>query len=360
MFSRALKKILSLPAAAIFSGVIFSVPIQAAEAPFYQGKTVTLIEGAGDPGGTADLRTKPVIQYQQKMLAGHPTFVFQYMSGGGGIAAGNHLGHSVQRDGLTLGVVTSRSFGHAILGASGVRYKLDDFTFFGSPTSGGPYALVIRPELGVDTVEKLRAAKGLRFAERSVGHTMYIVGRVISFLLGLEDPRWVVGYSSSELGLALERKEADARANSLSSILRETPEWLKAGFTFPVVMKNTRGESAEAVPGFPQGRPSVDKYADTELKRAVLRFHNAVRPAGTVFVAPKGIPESAMRELSAAFNKIWADPQFAKDYENLTKDDASPVRGDTIEQVLRELPKDPRIMEVYKQVTGPGPLPAGK
>jgi len=359
MFLRPLKKI-SFPAAAIFIGAAFSAPAHGAEAPFYQGKTVTLIQGAGDPGGTADLRTKPVIQHLQKTLAGHPTFVFQYMSGGGGIAAANHLAHSAKRDGLTLGVITSSSFGQAILGAPSVRYKLEDFIFFGSPTSGGPYALVVRPELGLDTVEKLRAAKGLRFANISVGHTMYIIGRVMSFILGLEDPKWVVGYSSTEVGLALERKEADARANSLSSILRDTPGWLKEGFTFPVIMKNTRGEGVEAVPGFPRGQPTVDKYADTELKRAVLGFHNAVRPAGTVFVAPKGIPEPAMRELSAAFNKIWADPQFAKDYENLTKDDASPVRGDTIEQVLRDLPKEPRIMEVYKQVTGPGPLPPGK
>lgn len=339
---------------------IFPVATYGTDPPFYQGKTVTVIQGAGDPGGTADLRTKPVIQYLQKYLAGNPAFVFQYMSGGGGIAAGNHLAQSVKRNGLTLGVMTSSSFGQAILGASGVRYKLDDFIFFGSPTSGGPYALVIRPELGVDTAEKLRAVKGLRFAERSVGHTMYIIGRVMSFLLGMEDPRWVVGYSSTELALALERKEADARANSLSSILRETPGWLKEGFTVPIVMKNTRGEGAESVPGFPQGRPSVDTYADTELKRAILRFHNAVRPAGTVFMAPKGIPEPALKALREAFDKIWLDPQFAKDYESLTKDDASPVRGETIEQVLRELPKEPRVMEVYKQVIGPGPLPAGK
>jgi len=343
----------------IFS-ILLGPPASGGEQPFYQGKTIKVIQGAGDPGGTADLRTKPVIQSLQKYLPGNPVFVFQYMSGGGGAAAANYLAGAAKHDGLTIGVITSSSFGNAILGAPGVRYKLEDLVYFGSPTSGGPYAVVVRPELALNTADKLKAYKGLRFAERSVGHTMYIVGRVMSFMLDLEEPRWVVGYSSSELGLALERKEADARANSLSSILRETPGWLKEGFTFPVVMKNTRGEAAEAVPGFPQGRPSVDKYADTELKRAVLRFHNAVRPAGTVFVAPKGIPEPAMRELSAAFNKIWADPQFAKDYENLTRDDVSPVRGDTIEQVLRELPREPRVMEIYKQVIGPGPLPPGK
>lgn len=329
----------------------------AAEAPFYQGKTVTVIQGAGDPGGTADLRTKSVMQYLQNYLAGNPTFVFQYMSGGGGTAAANHVANLAKRDGLTIGIITSSTFGNAILGAPGVRYKLDNFIYFGSPTSGGPYALVVRPEMGLGTVDKLKSHRGLRFAERSVGHTMYIIGRVMSFVLGLEDPRWVLGYSSTELRAALERKEADARANSLSSILRETPQWIREGFGIPIVMKNTRGEGTEAVAEFPQDRPVLDQYVDTELKRSVLSFHNGVRPAGTVFVAPKGIPEPALRELRSAFDRTWTDPQFAKDYERLTKDDPSPVGGQTIERALRDLPREPKVTEVYKQLIGAGPLP---
>jgi tripartite-type tricarboxylate transporter receptor subunit TctC len=330
------------------------------EAPFYRGKTLTVIQGAGDPGGTADLRTKPVIQYLQKYLTGNPTFVFQYMSGGGGMAAANYMSNTAKRDGLTIAVITSSCFGNAILGSQGVRYKLDDFIFLGSPTSGGPYGLVIRPELKIDDVGRLKVSKGLRFAERSVGHTMYIIGRLMAFVVGLEGPKWVVGYSSSELRLALERKEADARANSLSGIVRETPEWFREGFSFPLVMKNTSGEGAETVPGFPQKRPVLDEFMDTEIKRAVMRFHNAVRPAGTVFIAPKGIPEAPLKALKSAFERIWRDPQFVKDYERLTKDDSRPVRGDQIEQSLRELPEDSKVMEVYKQLIGPGPLPVGK
>lgn len=340
--------------------VMNSRSTSAAEVPFYQGKTVTVVQGAGDPGGTADLRTKPVMQYLQNSLAGNPTFVFQYMSGGGGTAAANHLANVAKRNGLTIGIITSSTFGNALLGAPGVRYKLDNFIYFGSPTSGGPYALVVRPELGLGAADKLKSHKGLRFAERSVGHTMYIIGRVMAFVLGLEDPRWVLGYSSTELRAALERGEADARVNSLSSILRETPQWIKEGFGIPIVMKNTRGEGTEAVAEFPQGRPILDQYVDTELKRAVLSFHNAVRPAGTVFVAPKGIPEPALRALKSAFDRTWADPQFAKDYERLTKDDPSPVGGETIEQALHALPQDPRIMEVYKQLIGAGPLPPSR
>jgi tripartite-type tricarboxylate transporter receptor subunit TctC len=337
--------------------LLVRAPADTAEQPFYEGKTLTVVQGAGDPGGTADLRTKPVIQYLQKNLPGNPGFVFQYMTGGGGIAAANHVASVARRDGLTLGVLTSSTFGNAILGAPGVRYQLEDFIYLGSPTSGGPYTLVIRPELGLHTVDKLKAYKGLRFAALSVGHSMYIIGRLMSSVLGLEDPKWVVGYKSTEIRPALERKEADAQANNLSSVLRDTPEWLKQGFSFPVVMKNTRGEGAEAVPGFPQARPTVEQYADTELKRALLRFHDAVRPAGTVFVAPKGIPEPALRALKSAFARTWADPQFAKDYERLTKDYSSPVGSETIEQALHALPQDPRIMEVYKQLIGAGPLP---
>jgi hypothetical protein len=82
--------------------------------------------------------------------------------GAGGVGAANHLANVVKRDGLTLGASSSALYTSAILGVTGVRYKLDDFVFLGAPYSGGPHTLVVRPDLHLDTVEKLRAYKGLR------------------------------------------------------------------------------------------------------------------------------------------------------------------------------------------------------
>lgn len=52
--------------------VIFSSVATAS--PFYQGKTLTVLQGRS-PGGTGDLRTRAVIKYLKKHLAGNPTIV---------------------------------------------------------------------------------------------------------------------------------------------------------------------------------------------------------------------------------------------------------------------------------------------
>lgn len=330
------------------------------EPPFYEGKTLTLIV-ATSPGGTGVLRAQAVTTYLQKHLRGNPGVVYQYMPAGGGTAAGNYLAHSAKRDGLTIGIQLSSFFSDAVLGTSGVRYKLEDFVILGSPVrEGGPYTLIIRPDLGLDTAEKLRAYKGLRFAQRSVGHSMYLLDRMFAFLLDLKEPRWVLGYDNPELLAALKRGEADVQTNNINGVMRETPHLVKEGFTFPIVMSDVEGRGAEAIPGFPQGRPTVDKYLDTDLKRAILRFRRGIRPASGPYLAPKGIPERAVADLREAFNKVWADPQFAEEYRRLTREVADPITGEEIEQVLRQMPRDPRIVDVYKQLLGGGPLPPSK
>ena len=265
----------------LFLGLVFLVGSSrlsgAAESPYYQGKTLTIVEGRS-PGGTGSLRVQAVVKYFQKYLPGNPAIVYQHMSGGGGTAAANHMASLAKRDGLTIGNIGSSMFTNAVMGSTGVRYKLDDFIYLGSASSGGPYTLITRAALGFNTVEKLKAYKGLRFAQRSIGHTMYILDRMYSYILELKEPQWVVGYSESEIDLALSRGEADAQSNNVHTILKESSHWMNGEYVFPLVMKNAQGCGLEAAPQFPQNLPALERYADTELKRSVLRFHNASRP----------------------------------------------------------------------------------
>jgi len=341
-------------------GLIFATQCSSAKAgTFYEGKTLTVVP-ASAPGGVGDLRVRTVTQYLQKYLPGKPDLVFQYMPGAGGTRAANHMARAAKRDGLTIANIGSSLFANVIFGAPGVRYKLNDFVFFGSAYPGNPNALVIRPKLGLDTVDKLKAYKGLRFAARSVGHSQYILGRIMAFVLDLQDPKWVVGYSSTEVNTAIERGEADARPYGLPSLLRQRPQWLKEGFTIPVVAKNTAGRGAELFPRFPQDRPYLEQYADTKLKRSLLQLYISSRPGSSVFLVPKGVPEATLGILQGAFQKIWNDPQFAIHYKRMTGEPLDPITEEDIQRVLQRMPKDPKVMEVYKQVIGAEPLPRGR
>ena len=50
------------------------------QAPFYQGKTITIIAGTA-PGGIGDNRIKSVVPFLRKYIPGNPAVVVQYMVG---------------------------------------------------------------------------------------------------------------------------------------------------------------------------------------------------------------------------------------------------------------------------------------
>ena len=67
----------------VFPNVGFS------QASFYQGKTIKVINN--DPGGTAGLRVKTVMTHLRKYMPGSPTLVIEFIEGGGGRRAANHV-----------------------------------------------------------------------------------------------------------------------------------------------------------------------------------------------------------------------------------------------------------------------------
>ena len=103
---------------------------------FLPGKTVTILESSG-PGGVGSMRTKAVVPFLQKYIPGNPTIVIQYMDGGGGRKAANHLYTSVRPDGLTIGRMSTPFVMHPILGESGVLYDIDKVSYLGTSYSGG-------------------------------------------------------------------------------------------------------------------------------------------------------------------------------------------------------------------------------
>ncbi|MPZ78606.1 MAG: hypothetical protein GEU77_19050 [Deltaproteobacteria bacterium] len=82
--------------------LIFGLSIQslsAAERPFYEGKTVTIIAGFAS-GGTIDMRARLFARHLSKYIAGNPSIVVQNQVGAGGLVAANHVFSVAKPDGL--------------------------------------------------------------------------------------------------------------------------------------------------------------------------------------------------------------------------------------------------------------------
>jgi tripartite-type tricarboxylate transporter receptor subunit TctC len=150
-----------------------------AQSSFYQGKTITVIVSS-DAGGTVDMRVKALAPVLRKYIPGNPIIVTEYMPGGGGRKAANHVYRSVRPDGLTIGSMSTTLVAAAVLGESGVLYNIDKFTYLGAPDGSTQHTFMTRKQLGLSTLDKLRTTSGIRIGAQSIGHQIYIAGRVFA------------------------------------------------------------------------------------------------------------------------------------------------------------------------------------
>ena len=330
------------------------LPVNArAQEPFYKGKTITIVQ-AREPGGTGDMRVRAVINFLRKYIPGEPTVINEYMPGGGGRKAANYIFRSAKPDGLTIGNVGAGLVANAVLGETGVQYELDKFIYLGSPNSATHYVFLTRSEAGWNTLEKLRSAKGARVGAQSVGHDIYMVGRLFAYLLELKEPRFVTGYSGPEVDGALVRGEIDARANLADTVVQRTPEWIeKKSVDFHAIVEIPKGEK------HPQFKllPELETFARSETDRKILGMSRAFRLAGSPYILPPGTPKERVQILQDAMRKIFKDAEFHKEFKKLTGDEASPLTPEAMESAIAGVPRDRNIIELFKTLAAGEPLP---
>src|SRR5262245_23063001 len=262
--------------------ILLSLTFASAQAPFYQGKTLTIIHGRS-AGGSGEYRARSVAPFLQKYIPGNPTVVHEYMDGGGGRKAANHICNRARPDGLTIGSVGSGVVVSAVLGETGVQYDIDKLHFVGTPYSATHYVLLTRREAGLTTLDKLRQASGVRLGAQSVGHSNYNVGRIMAWLLGLKEIRDVTGFSNPERRVALMRGEIDAIAVSDSGLLDRQAEWLEKGLVDLHVIFAVPRENKHSQFSF---LPEVDGFAKTERERKIVTMFRNFSLTGSPFILP--------------------------------------------------------------------------
>ena len=323
------------------------------QAPFYQGKTVTVINGNA-PGGTADMRMRAAIPYLKKYIPGEPTVVAEFMDGGGGRKLANYMYRTARPDGLTIGFPPGSFVAYGVMGEKGVDYDVARFIFLGAPESKTHYVFLTRKEAGIDSLEKLRSTANLRIGAQSIGHSIYIMGRLFAYILRLKEPKFVVGYSGPEVDIALTRGEVDARANIADTILTRNKEFIEKGLVnFHAIIDIPKGNKH---PRFAQ-LPELGNLVQSEKDRKVVELYRSLRLVGSPYILPPGTPPERVETLRAAFQKVFNDPEFQKDYKKLVGDNPSPLAAEDVQQAVQSLPREPSIIELFKQVTGAGPLP---
>ena len=323
-----------------------------AQTTYYQGKTLTILRG-GSPGGYGDLQARALLPYLKKYIPGEPTIVIEHKQGAAGRTAVNHIYSAAKPDGLTIGAVGNVLVSGPILGLPGSNYDLDKLIYLGSTESGSPTAFVTRKEAGLDSIEKLRAATGIRIGAHSVGHITYINGRLAAYLLGLKEPKFVVGYSSPERDVALLRGEVDGGSMSRAT-MQENPSLAEKVY-FHTLITIPKGRY---VSPYPRDIPEIDSFAKSEKEHRLLSLYRAFDYPRWPYFLPPGTPKELVNILREAMAKAFKDAGFAKEFKKLTGADPSPIPAEAIEKAIKELPRDPETIALYKHIADHGPLPA--
>ncbi|MBI4525878.1 MAG: hypothetical protein HY695_18940 [Deltaproteobacteria bacterium] len=349
-------KIKSLSAFILATGVgsvglfpSYSLP----QTPYYLGKNITIVRG-GDPGGSGDMQARALIPYLKKYIPGEPTIIIENMPGAAGMKAVNHIYSSAKPDGLRIAAVGAPVVAGPILGLVGAKYDLDKLIYLGSTESGDPYIFYTRKELGLDSLEKLRAASGLRIGAQTVGHSNYVSGRMFSYLMGLKEPKFVVGYGGLELDVALARGEVDARGNTADTVWRRNREALEKGsFHIHATITIPKGKFHQRFANVPE----LDTFARKGIDRQAVNLFRAFLYLRWPYILPPGTPGEIVKILRTAMAKAFHDPEFHKEFRKLMASEPTPLTGEEMETAIRELPRDPETLGLYKKVADHGPLP---
>ena len=324
-----------------------------AQAPFYQGKTITVIATTA-PGGTGDLRVKSVVPFLRKHIPGNPTMIIEYMDGGGGRKGANYLFRNAKPDGLTIGATSGSIVALQLMRESGVMYDIDKFIHLGSPESTTHYTIYTRRDLGLGNIEKLRAASGLRIGAQSVGHVSYIAGRMFAYFFGLKDPKFIAGYTAPEVDAALMRGELDGRANNAASVLRRNPEWFDKGvMDFHAILEVPKGAKHSKLGHL----PDIEAFAKTDREKKLIAMWRFFRIVGSPYMLPPGTPKDRVDILQESMRKALRDPEFHREFLKLVGDEAEPLMPEELTKAIRDAPRDLEVVDLLKTLSGADPLP---
>jgi len=300
-----------------------------AQSPSFAGKTVTIVVGY-KTGGGYDKVARLLARHLPQYLPGKPNVIVQNMPGANSLIAANHVYSVAQPDGLTIGTFNRNLPIAQLTHVEGVKFDMTKFAWIGSAASESTI-LAIRADLPYRSVADLKKAdKPLIIGATGPGANTYDFPLLLKELAGL-NLKIVSGYqSSADIMLAVERKEADGRAGSLSSL----QTFIDRKLVRPIV----RARAVE--PGI-ETLPVDEDFALNPRAKALMALRSAPEVIGRPYVMPPKTPEAIVKTMRAAFAKAIEDPQLKAEAKK-AKMDLNYVSGDDALKVMHEVLNQPK------------------
>jgi tripartite-type tricarboxylate transporter receptor subunit TctC len=295
----------------------------------YAGKTVTIIVGY-KAGGGYDTTARLLARHLPKHIPGKPTFIVQNMPGANSMIAANHVYNVAKPDGLTIATFNRNLPIAQLTKVEGVKYDMTKFAWIGSAASECTI-LAVRSDLPYNSVEDLKKAKQpLVIGATGPGANTYDFPLLLKEFLGL-NIKIVSGYSSSaDIMLAIERKEADARAGSYTSIR----PFIDRKLVRPLIRARAEEPGVEKLP--------VDEdLAPNARAKAIMALRSAPEIVGRPYVMHPNTPAEHLKIMRDAFAKAIEDKELVAEATK-AKMDLNFVGADVAVKVMKEMLAQPK------------------
>ena len=313
-----------------------------AEDDFYAGKTVRIIVGS-PPGGGYDLYARLLARHIGHHIPGNPHVLVQNMPGASSVIAMNYVYNIAEPDGLTIAQVFRDLYTLQLLQDPSSKFDLGKVHWLGSLTPELS-ALILRPDLGIKTIEDLKKApRTIVLGASGKASTNYLYGRLVEHVFGVPF-KYVLGYTGTSAMLAaIERKELDGfGGRSISNLLSSDRDFIDRGIITPIIITGDRRHPA--FPDVPTFKEEITNEKDLELVDVVLGGDRWARP----FLVGPGVPKDRVQILRKAFDETVQDPMFIKDAKKLRRP-IDPMDGQTLQKAMQNvLNSPPETIEVFR------------
>ena len=313
-----------------------------AQVNFYAGRTLNIIVGSSS-GGYYDTAGRTIARHLARFIPGKPNIVVQNQPGAGGLAIANKLGNTLERDGLSI-VVMSRALPQlAFLNDPNANFDPLKLNWLGSLSSyrDDAYLLVVNDSFPAhDIAELAKLPRPAVLGGTRGGSTNITFALLAKDMVGM-NVDVVRGFpGANEIWLAMERGEVDGQIVDISAIQVGRPQLWAEKKLKPLIAFG-RTTRLPDYPDVPIARELVKGAEDFALLDfAELPFFMALP-----VVAPPGVPEERMAILRKAFMDMVTDQTFRSE---MLKSGimTSPIDGAAVHGLLEKAAQTPQPIRV--------------
>ena len=275
-----------------------------AQAPFYQGKTITLVVGSG--AGTAyDIYGRLLATHIGKHIPGNPSVIVQNMPAAGGLVAANFVYGVSKPDGLTLASINPAHYFNQLQGNKEVKFDWAKFIWIASPDKS-EHMLYMRSDTPYKSMQDIRKAT--------------------------------------------ERNEVVCRSFTTAAYFGREPyhSWRKKNFVR--VLMQTGHKRDPLLPETPTLNELMDEFKTSDMARRVSTVMLGSGELGRPIVAHPATPADRAKVLREAFMKAMADPALREEAK-LKNLEITPVNGEELAKIAKEvIDQPPEVVERIKKI----------